>query len=146
MTDKIIGYALTGVKMAFALLGIILIAVIVSNGEDTAAIAGPVGTALGLTYVGIIVCAAGAVLFGVYFFVTDFKRSIPALIGIVAFIVIVLISYGLATDIVDPKLLVDGKVDLGTVRWSGAGLITFYLLLGGAAIAVVAAEVMRFIK
>ena len=142
MTDKIIGYALTGVRIAFALLGIIFIVMIVSNANDAAAVVGPVGTALGLTYVGIFVCAVGAVLFGVYFFVSDFKRSIPALIGIVAFIVIVLISYVMASDIADPKLAVDAS----TVKWSGAGLITFYLLLGGAGLAVVAAEVMRFIK
>jgi len=86
-----------------------------------------------------------AVLFAVFFFVTNIKGSIGAFIGIAALAIVFLIAYSMS----DGNLM-DGWSKLGVTenisKMSGAGIMSFFILLGVAVAATLFTEVSKIIK
>lgn len=137
MENTKINLILNIVKIAIIAIGAIFTALIL--GGNTAV----VGSSLQLTYVVMAVCALAAVGFGIYLFSSNIKNNKGALIGLVAFVAVLLISYLTASSEV-PKI--KAVVDSGTAKMVGAGLNAFYILIVGVLGAIVFAEVRKAIK
>jgi hypothetical protein len=104
-----------------------------------------VGYALKLAYWTGGICAGAAILFSIYRVVVEFKRSIPALIGVVLFLLVLFISYGMASP--EMPVTVKEKMDLSNFQYQffGGGVISIYIFLGLAVLTIVASEVRRII-
>jgi hypothetical protein len=90
-----------------------------------------------------------AVIFGIVFFVMNIKKRMGMLIGLVAFVLIALVSfYGLASDEIYPALLKiqDEVVTPKISQFSGGGLIMTYILGGVAIVTILWAEVSKIFK
>lgn len=102
-----------------------------------------VGSSLQLTYVVLAACALAAIGFGIYLFASNIKNNKGALIGLGAFVLVLILSYVFASGEV-PKIKT--VVDSGTAKMVGAGLNAFYFLLVGVLGSIVFAEVRKAIK
>lgn len=96
------------------------------------------------TNVLLIIGAAAAILFGLYYFATDIKKNIPLLVGVVVFVIIAIICYSVASDEVLPTYGED--ITSATSRLSGAGLGVMYVLVVVAVVAALAGEIVRIFK
>jgi len=137
MESNKINLVLNGIKIAIIALGIIFTAMIFAGNM------GIVGSALGITYIALGLAALVAVGFGIYLFASNIKNNKGALIGIVAFVAILLISYISASSEVPA---IKQVVTEGTSKMVGAGIISFYLLIIGVIGAIIFAEVRKIIK
>jgi hypothetical protein len=102
-----------------------------------------------MTNYGIIICyillavaTVAAVVFPIIQFAQNPKNAKGALIGIGALVVVVAISYVLASDN-NPSNM---EISAEAARQVGTGLFAFYLLSAVAVIAVVYSEVSKFFK
>ena len=95
-----------------------------------------------------IACGAAAILFGLYFFVTNFKERMGTLMGIGAFAVIGLVSfYVLADSTVLRAYEASGiTVTEGESMFAGGGMYFVYLLGAVALASILLAEVNKAIK
>ena len=95
-----------------------------------------------------IACGAAAILFGLYFFVTNLKEKMGTLIGVAGFLVIGLVSfYGLADSTVLRAYEASGiTVTEGESMFAGGGMYFVYLLGLAAIASIVVAEVNKAIK
>ena len=123
-------------QWALALLGIIFVLMIFNESETG------INGGLYITYIAFISCAALAILFGLYQLVTGGRKSIPALIGIGVFAVLIAISYSMSDGSVAPGQ----DVSESASRWVGAGLGVLFTLMGAAVAAIFIGEVSRLMK
>lgn len=132
------GIALIGrvLQWAVALLGIIFI-IMIFNGSEAG-----INGGLYVTYAAFICCAALAILFGVYQLATGGRKSLPALVGIAVFAVLIVIAYAMSDGSVPPG---QDLTESGS-RWVGAGLGVLFILMGGAVAAIIFGEVSRLLK
>jgi hypothetical protein len=95
-----------------------------------------------------IACGAAAILFGLYFFVTNLKEKMGTLIGVAGFLVIGLVSfYGLADSTVLRAYEASGiTVTEGESMFAGGGMYFVYLLGAVALASILLAEVNKAIK
>tara|TARA_Y100000589_G_scaffold289105_1_gene290967 strand:- start:443 stop:910 length:468 start_codon:yes stop_codon:yes gene_type:complete len=95
-----------------------------------------------------IACGASAILFGLYFFVTNLKERMGTLMGIGAFAVIGLVSfYVLADSTVLRAYEASGiTVTEGESMFAGGGMYFVYLLGAVALASILLAEVNKAIK
>jgi hypothetical protein len=95
-----------------------------------------------------IACGAAAILFGLYFFVTNLKEKMVTLIGVAGFVVIGLVSfYGLADSTVLRAYEASGiTVTEGESMFAGGGMYFVYLLGAVALASILLAEVNKAIK
>jgi predicted cobalt transporter CbtA len=95
-----------------------------------------------------IACGAAAILFGLYFFVTNLKEKMGTLIGVAGFVVIGLVSfYGLADSTVLRAYEASGiTVTEGESMFAGGGMYFVYLLGAVALASILLAEVNKAIK
>ena len=95
-----------------------------------------------------IACGAAAILFGLYFFVTNLKERVGTLMGIGAFAVIGLVSfYVLADSTVLRAYEASGiTVTEGESMFAGGGMYFVYLLGAVALASILLAEVNKAIK
>jgi hypothetical protein len=95
-----------------------------------------------------IACGAAAILFGLYFFVTNLKERMGTLMGIGAFAVIGLVSfYVLADSTVLRAYEASGiTVTEGESMFAGGGMYFVYLLGAVALASILLAEVNKAIK
>ncbi|MCB0794041.1 MAG: hypothetical protein KDB88_04830 [Flavobacteriales bacterium] len=128
-----------GVQWVLAILGIVFVLMIFA-GKDAGVDGG-----LYITYTAFFLCAGMAVLFGLYSIVTAGKKAMPTLIGIGVFLVLLAISYGMASDSVLPAWQEMG-ITPSASKMVGAGLGVLYIMMGGAVVAILAGEVMRLLK
>jgi len=131
MENKKLTLVLNVVKIAIIALGILLM--VSSN----------FGAALRLTYIALGACALAAVGFGIYLFANNIKNNKETLIGIGAFVAILLISYVSASSEVPA---IKQVVEPSTAKMVGAGITAFYLLVIGVIGAIIFAEVRKLIK
>lgn len=147
MDNKKLDTVLTIIAFIIGVAGIILGIMIMSTPEDEhfdpgfqSLVAGTVQ----FTNVLVVICAAAAILFGLYYFATNIKRNIPLLIGVLVFVVIAIVSYSMAGDSVSAQFA--DEITPQTSRMSGAGLGVMYVLLIVAALAAVIGEISRIFK
>ena len=95
-----------------------------------------------LTYALIIIAALGAVAFPIFFFVKDIKKAKGTLIGLAVLLVVIMISYAIATGNPYEEHNVSGAVS----KWIGAGIISTFVLAGLGVLAAVYTEVSKILK
>lgn len=147
MDNKKLDTVLTIIAFIIGVAGIILGIVIMGYPDEEYADPGfqsLVSGTIQFTNILLIIAAAAAVLFGLYYFITNIKKNIPLLIGIVVFIVIAIIAYSMAGDAVADNYV--GKITPSTSKLSGAGLGVMYVLLVIALLSAVVGEVSRIFK
>lgn len=98
------------------------------------------------TYILVAVCVLAILFFAVARIVSHPEAAKSALIGIVALVVLGGISYGLSTGTDATDIFAKLEVSEGTSRMVGAGLVTFYLLIGIAFASILYVEVIRLFK
>lgn len=96
-----------------------------------------------ICYILFAVAALAAVVFPVLQLVQNPKNAKGALVGIGALVVVLGISYVLASD-VNPTKIEDLSAE--TVKRVGTGLYAFYILAAVAIVATVYSEVSKLLK
>jgi len=140
MENKGLHLALNGVKIGITVLGVLLFLLISGSDGD---VEGYVSAAFGLTYVAFAICAAAAIGFGLYQFITNIKNNKGGLYGIIAFVVVIILSYLLASS---DAVGVKEAIDPSTARWVGAGLIAFYILVAATIGTIIYTEIRKITK
>lgn len=137
MDEKKLNKVLTAVAFVISIVGLIISIRIMIGYEDV------VGTAITMTIILMAIAAGVAVLFGLYQLLTNIKRNVSLLAGIVGFVIIGFVCYSLASDEV-MRTYVD--ISPTTSKLSGGGLLFMYVLLVGATFAAIIGEVTRIFK
>lgn len=155
MNDKGLRIGLGVVRSLIIAVGAILLIMIAGNSvseetfsEGMANYGGKLDAVYNLTLVVLAICAAGAVLFGIVYFLMNFKQRMGTLIGLIGFIVLAAISfYVLADDTVLRAYESSGiEVTGGESLFAGGGIILVYLLGGLAILAIVWTEISKLLK
>jgi len=148
MTDNIakITKVLLWVLIALSLFFALMLFINTSETETTW-----IQHSLTYTYVLLFATAGATILAALYIFVMKLmhnpKRAMFTLIPIVLLGVILLISYSSASDEILNMPNYDGLDNtVSNLKWSGAGLIMTYILLGFAVLAIVGSEIARIFK
>ena len=103
------------------------------------------GAIIAWCYVLLVLATVASVGFSLINLGTNMKAAKGTLIGVGALVLVFVISYAAAGSDV-PTKLADMGVTEGEVKWSGAGLITFYVLFGLAIVAAIYSGVTKMIK
>lgn len=98
------------------------------------------------TYVLIGIAVLGILIFSVARIISHPGAAKSALIGIVGLIVLGGISYALSSGDDAATRFADLEISEGTSRMVGAGLVTFYLLVGIAILSIIYVEITRLFK
>ena len=155
MGDKTIKTVLSAVRMLVIVAGALLCIMITSkSGADETFVEGQerYGALLDnlfyIIYAVGVACAAAALLFGLYFFVTNIKDRMGTLVGVAGFAVLGLVSfYVLADSTVLRAYEASGiTVTEGESMFAGGGMYFVYLLGLVAIASIVVAEVNKAIK
>ncbi len=93
----------------------------------------------------IIIAFAIAILFALYFFVTNIKNSLGALVGIAGLVIIFLIAYSMANGNLMEGWAAEGITERIS-KMTGAGIYSFLILIGVAALAAVSTEILKLVK
>lgn len=86
---------------------------------------------------------------GLYYVVTNIKQSVPVLIGVGAFVLILVLGYAMASDELLPIWLGEDPALNPTAeesKWAGAGLMATYILGAITIVGIVAGEVMKIFR
>ena len=140
MNTKIAGIAGRVFQFAIGGIGTILFLLILFKGDETI-----IPYAIGLSLWAIYIAAGIALLFGLLHFVTNIKDNKKGLIGIVAFIVVIIIARTLAKG-QDTTADLLQKADEGQILMTDTGLYMLYFLMGIAVLSILFAEVSRLLK
>lgn len=144
LISKVLMYGIVAVGVLMLLLTLVTWDSVALNRGD---IDGYVGGAMWVCYIGFLIAAAVALIFGVVHFLGNIKNSKGTLIGIVGFVVIIAISYVLSSDEVLRAYTLGGNAPTGSiVKWSGAGIVVVYILGALAIVAAIFSEVSRLFK
>ena len=155
MGDKTIKTVLSAVRMLVIVAGALLCIMITSkSGADETFVEGQerYGALLDnlfyIIYAVGVACGAAALLFGLYFFVTNIKDRMGTLVGVAGFLVLGLVSfYVLADSTVLRAYEASGiTVTEGESMFAGGGMYFVYLLGLAAIASIVVAEVNKAIK
>ena len=137
MENKTLNTVLNVARLLIMVIGLILFVMILSGNDNV------IGAALNLTYISLAICAIAALGFGIYLFVSNISKNKNGLIGLGAFIAVLLIAYLVSSDAV-PNI--KQTVTASTAKWVGAGITAFYILLAGVVASIVYAEVRKALK
>ena len=155
MGDKTIKTVLSAVRMLVIVAGALLCIMTTSkSGADETFVEGQerYGALLDnlfyIIYAVGVACGAAALLFGLYFFVTNIKDRMGTLVGVAGFLVLGLVSfYVLADSTVLRAYEASGiTVTEGESMFAGGGMYFVYLLGLAAIASIVVAEVNKAIK
>lgn len=146
---KLILSILTWVVIAFGLLFAVISMAHGDPGdmEDRAVLDGKVGRLMWVVYLALGLCALAGIVFGVLEFGKNLGKSKTPLIGLVAFALIIIISYAMGSSEV-PEAYLEQKnpPTEGDMKLASSLLTATYLLGAGAIIAAVYAAVKNAIK
>ncbi len=95
-----------------------------------------------IAYILLAVAVLAAIVFPIIHFIQHPKNAKRALVGIVALIVVVGISYALSSDVNPSKM----EITPEAVKQVDTGLFAFYILAALAIISLVYSEVSKFFK
>jgi len=127
-------------QFGIAIIGSVLFLMILLDGDG-----GAISSAIGLSLWSIYIAAGIAVLFGIFHFITNVKNNKKSLIGIVAFVLIIIVSRTLAKgQEVTPSML--EKADEGQILMTDTGLYMFYILMALTILSIAFSEVSRLLK
>lgn len=139
-------------RVAIAVIGLILCALIITSADSEMPVVealevqgGKLDGALWITYILILLGAAAALIYGVINVISNPKKNMGAVLGVVAMVLVFAITYyGFADDYVAPKHIttVSGTESM----LAGAGLMTLYAVAVITIAAVVFAELSRLFK
>ena len=132
------------VKFGIAIIGLFFALTLlfkgVDNGNDKY-----IDYAINLSIWVIVIAFVIAILFALFYFITNIKNSIGALIGIAGLLIIFAISYSMADG-----SLMDGWAKIGITekisKLTGTGIYSFLILIGVAALAAVSTEIIKIVK
>lgn len=144
MSTKVTGIVRMVFQYGIAIIGAFFFIMILSgNDEDGSFISSAISLSLWSIYIG----AGIAILFGVYQFAINLKHNKKGLIGIVAFVVIIIVANMMAKNqVVTDKFLESGTVTTGDLIMTDTGLFTFYALIIIAILSIIFSEVSRIFK
>ncbi|MCB0395580.1 MAG: hypothetical protein KDD36_02940 [Flavobacteriales bacterium] len=136
------------IPLVISVISAILILVMLFKGDD-AVKENPGSTVVPLfyiTYIVLALCTLGAIVFPIIQIIQHPKNIKTYLISLGAIGVVFILSYVMASDVVPAKLATDLSITSGDIKWSGTGLIMFYILLAIAAVGILYSEVSRLFK
>lgn len=93
-----------------------------------------------VTYGLLIIAALTAVIFPIIQMFWNFRKSIPALIGVAALVIIVLISYSVSTNEVYEN------AGPNVSQWVGGGITATMVLIGLAVVSAIFTEVYKLFR
>ena len=96
-----------------------------------------------VAYALVGICILGILIFSLARIFTHPAAAKSALIGIVGLGVIALLSYLVSSGADASTVFAKLEVDESTSKWVGAGLISFYILIGLAILSILFVEVSR---
>ena len=150
------------VKFTFAIVGVILAALIMfkwdAKLENESDILPFLDGSYWMSLVGLVICTVVAVLFGLFQFITKIGKNKGGLIGLIAFVVILAVSFGVMakTDILDYRNIRGGKFLDADLQYNGltdfwltfseGGIYAVYILVAIAVLVAVVAEVSKIVK
>ncbi len=138
MDTKKLDTGLTVLAFVIGIVGLILGIRIMVGYEDA------ISPSIWLVFALMIVAGGAAVLFGLVQLLTNLKRNISLLIGLIGFVVLAFICYSLASDEV---LATYGEdVTASASQLSGMGLMVMYVLVVAAVLLAIIGEVVRIFK
>ena len=140
MNTRIAGIVGKVFEFGIGIIGAIMFLMILSgNGESI------ISPAISLSLYSIYIAAGIAVLFGIYHFAINVKDNKKSLIGIVAFLLIIVIARVLAKGQETSDVLL-GKADEGQILMTDTGLYMFYILIILTVLSILFSEVSRLLK
>ncbi len=101
------------------------------------------GTILVTAVVYLIIAALVAIIFPVIFLITNFKKAVYALIGVLFFVIILAISYVLSSGNAVPLHI---EVPAYTFKLVDTGLLATYIMAGLAFLMILVTEVISIFK
>ena len=140
MDTRIAGIIGKVFEFGIIIVGVIMFLMILTGNGD-----GVISSAISLSLYSIYIAAGIAVLFGIYHFATNVKDNKKSLIGIVAFILIVVIARVVAKGQETSSALLE-KADEGEILMTDTGLYMFYILIILTVLSIIFAEVSRLLK
>ncbi len=157
MDSKKLNMALFGLKIGLIVIGAIICVMIMMGGGtdemtgDTIANEGAINAGILFSMWIAIIAGAVAVGFGIAKVVLGGKKSIPTLIGIGVFAIIILIAYTMASsDVPSSWIKEDMTVDQiptpGISKFAGTNIWSFYLLMLVGIGSIVIGEIVRIFK
>jgi len=138
MESKTLDTVLTIIAFIIGVVGLILGIRIMSGYEDV------IGSAIWMVFALMIVAGGAAILFGLFGLLTNLKRNISLLIGLIAFVVLAFICYNLASD--DVLRTYGEDITASTSQLSGMGLMVMYVLVIVAVALAIIGEIVRIFK
>lgn len=138
MENKTLDSVLTIGSFILGAIGLIMGIMIMGGNESV------IGPSITLTMIVMGIAAAVAVLFGLFHFVSNIKRNMPMLIGIVVFVILAIVCYNISSG--EVLSTYDKSITESTSKLSGAGLMVMYVLVIVAAGAAILGEVTRIFK
>lgn len=123
----------------------------ISDDETDAAMGAWINTNLTWTYILLFIGAAVAVIAGIFQTFTDKEAAKKGAISIVFVVIVIAVSYAIASDAIPSFYGVQKFVDDGTLtptisKWVGTTLYATYILLGLTILGVIASSVSRAFK
>lgn len=144
------------VKIIAALLGlagIIFLVMIISKGDDaikSAALDGDsaiIDPMAYVTYIMFVLTVASVVIFVLLNLFTDTGSLKNTLIGVGAFVAVLIVSYIFSSGADAGNYMYNGApATEGEAHLVGAGLVAFYILIAGAALAMLLSGIKKIIK
>lgn len=152
MSEKTINLILFGIRTLIGVIGVILFIMIVTGEGETkdqqeVHNLGAINSSLILTYIVFGACLILWFAFGIWNIVSNIKRSIPLLISVAIFAVILTIAYTMASDEIMETW--KKKPDLftpGNIKWSDVGIYTTYFMLILTVGVIVYGEISKLFK
>lgn len=138
MNEKALNTGLSILSAVIMILGLVF-GLIIMSGNNVV-----IDSALYLSYVVLIASVAIAIIFGLIYFLSNIKGNMSLLIGLVALVVIGIISYSMGSSEVKPDYV--PGITPNESKLSEAGIIFTYFLLIGAVVAAIWGEVVRLFK
>lgn len=156
MSDKLTTIIAKGVQYLLIIIGVVLL-ITIFTGEDTnpenGAYIHAEGAIMGYLLMGewmMYLCAGIILLFAIGYTAMNIKQSIPVLIGIVAFGVVLLIAYSMSSsEVIEPWISADPDAINPTEsdsKFAGFGLNAVYILGSIAILGIIAGEIVRIFK
>lgn len=99
------------------------------------------------TYVLLFIAIGGTLIFSIAQTISNPKDAAKSILPLLGFVAVLVISWFMASSEILPMPNYDGTGNEPfTLKWSGAGLISMYILFGVAMLAIVYSEVSKMIK
>jgi len=128
---------LTAIAFVIGVVGLILGIRVMAGYEDV------IGTSITLVFGLMILAGGAAIIFGLVGLLTNLKRNMSLLIGIIGFAVLAFICYSIASDDISRY---GEDITSSASQLSGAGLMIMYVLVIGAVAMAIIGEVVRIFK